>query len=266
MVNVALIGCGYWGSILKKYLVADVRFNLVSVLDSKSDLNSILQNDDIDSVVIATPEETHYVLSKLALMNNKNVFVEKPLAYTEKECLELKELAVKHEKALVVDYTWTFTPTVQHIHYLLLSGTIGKVHNMKFEHTRPFSSKNIHWLLTSQMLSILEWMTPLNKLAFEMISDSTIAFANEELHGKIVTHYGPTKYTNVVFQGTNGTIIYQPEVGYYLNDTLVESDESNTLQYVFDCFYSKLNKRPTYRLDSAISVTKVLEQLNVSVQ
>ena len=65
--NVALIGCGYWGSVLKKYIVADGRFRLHTVCDSKSNLNDIWFNDDIDSVVIATPEPAANVNVSLLL-------------------------------------------------------------------------------------------------------------------------------------------------------------------------------------------------------
>jgi len=38
MVNISLIGHGYWGTILEKYIKEDEHFNLKYICNSKSDL------------------------------------------------------------------------------------------------------------------------------------------------------------------------------------------------------------------------------------
>ena len=54
-----------------------------------SDENDILQNDDINTIFIATRHDSHaeYVLK--ALKNNKNVFVEKPICLTPDELTQI---------------------------------------------------------------------------------------------------------------------------------------------------------------------------------
>jgi hypothetical protein len=58
-----------------------------------------------DSVIIATPTPTHYELTKRCLLAGKSVLVEKPLAETYKQCLELIELAEAQGVKLMVAHT-----------------------------------------------------------------------------------------------------------------------------------------------------------------
>ena len=55
--------------------------------------DDVLADDAIDAVAIATPVSTHFPLGRAALEAGKHVFVEKPLAASSSECLELIQLA-----------------------------------------------------------------------------------------------------------------------------------------------------------------------------
>ena len=84
MIRVGLIGYGKWGRILYKKLesLCDVRF----ICRSKDDYESKLK--DVDWVVVATPNDTHYEIVKNCLNAGKNVFCEKPLTPTYEQSLE----------------------------------------------------------------------------------------------------------------------------------------------------------------------------------
>ena len=56
-------------------------------------INDIWEDDDLDLVVITTPNEYHYSVAKEALEQGKNVLVDKPFAQTSKEAKELFALA-----------------------------------------------------------------------------------------------------------------------------------------------------------------------------
>ena len=60
MINCALIGCGYWGSKLKRYIEENQDFSLKYICNSKSDLNEVWNDKEITAVVVATPNKTHY--------------------------------------------------------------------------------------------------------------------------------------------------------------------------------------------------------------
>ena len=91
-----MIGLGNWGknnyrnleklNVLEKIYDSNIK-NLNIVTSKKkiaANADEIILSRDIDSIVIASPADTHknYILK--SLLNNKNVFVEKPL------CLSLK--------------------------------------------------------------------------------------------------------------------------------------------------------------------------------
>ena len=88
MINVALIGYGYWGSKLARNFQNSKNFDLVTIIDSNKkklqlakknfkyieclqNINVILKNDNIDLVIISTPTSTHYKLA-LTLLNNSS--------------------------------------------------------------------------------------------------------------------------------------------------------------------------------------------------
>lgn len=72
--NVAIIGKGKWGNILKKKLQ---KISNVKIFIGKK--YSILNYENIDWVFIATPDNTHYQVIKFFLNKNINIFCEKPL-------------------------------------------------------------------------------------------------------------------------------------------------------------------------------------------
>jgi len=92
--NIALIGCGYWGTILANNLLSlgiknlfiydsnkknreslKKKFNKAIIKNSYKDL---LKDKSIDIFFFATPPSKNYPLVKKAILNNKNIFLEKP--------------------------------------------------------------------------------------------------------------------------------------------------------------------------------------------
>ena len=99
MIRVGLIGYGTWGKILYKKLekFCDVKF----ICRSKDTYLDKL--DDVDWVVVSTPDETHYEIVKQCLWFGKNVFCEKPLTPTYEQSKRLFSLAKMRDVKLYVD-------------------------------------------------------------------------------------------------------------------------------------------------------------------
>ena len=98
-LKVGLIGYGKWGKVLHDKLqkIVDVEF----ICTSKDNYMSKL--DDVDWVVVATPDETHYEIVKKCLWFGKNVFCEKPLTPTYEQSQKLYRLAEMRNVKLYVD-------------------------------------------------------------------------------------------------------------------------------------------------------------------
>ena len=114
-MNIGIIGYGYWGpNLVRNFMmtnhctvrmVADARQERLSVLKNNysnilvtDKSETILDNEDIDAVVIATPVFTHFQLAQKALQNGKHVLIEKPMTHTSAQALELIDLAAKKIK------------------------------------------------------------------------------------------------------------------------------------------------------------------------
>ena len=98
MVKVCLIGYGKWGKVLYKKL-KDIA-NVSLVLRKRN--YSIKKIRDIDWVVVATPDATHYKIVKDCIKIRKNVLCEKPLAKKFEQAKKLYDLAKANRVKLIV--------------------------------------------------------------------------------------------------------------------------------------------------------------------
>jgi predicted dehydrogenase len=62
------------------------------------DFRQMLDRDDLDAVVVATPDHTHAVAAVAALKSGRHVYCEKPLTRTISECRVVMEAARKHKR------------------------------------------------------------------------------------------------------------------------------------------------------------------------
>lgn len=291
MINSALIGCGYWGSKLKRYIEENQRFNLKYVCNSKSDLNEVWNDKQITAVVVATPNETHYPIVKSALLHGKNVLSEKPLALKTEECEELKQIALNNNRLLLVEYTYTFSRALKKAEEVVKEGEIGNIlgFEMAVRHLGRFKGGSVYWLLGSHMLSVLDMFIPIKDFSFEKtdlvtyngeVETGVISFKKGDVSGQIVVSLNyPGKETRVIIYGERGTIIYNPvaqpslhfekyerlkwTVGSKLPREHVEFriDEANNLRYAIEHFYQALQGKAESNIDRAVAITRILETL-----
>ena len=144
MLNVAVIGCGYWGPNLVRNLFENRHTNRVLACDLDlaklqrvalrypsvevgTDYREFLRRLDVDAVMIATPLSTHYELALEALRNDKHVFVEKPFAASTDQALHLIEEADRRRLTLMVGHTFQYSPPVIKIREILERGELGQV-------------------------------------------------------------------------------------------------------------------------------------------
>ena len=76
-------------------------------------------NDKSDLVVIATRHNMHAEQACLALKNNKNVFVEKPLALTKESLKDVEKAYEESDKQLIVGFNRRFSPLIDKAKSLL---------------------------------------------------------------------------------------------------------------------------------------------------
>jgi len=146
MVGIGIIGVGHWGKnhvTVYKSLLQENRIDYLKICDTDKDrvkeiseINSIeyttkiehiLNDNKITAVVIVTPSSTHYYLTKLALENDKDVFVEKPITLNLDDSLKLIDLAKQKQKILMVGHLFRYHPAVEALKKRIDIGEFGKI-------------------------------------------------------------------------------------------------------------------------------------------
>jgi len=92
-----------------------------------SGYGELLHREYIDAVYIPLPNALHYQWAKTALGRGIHVLVEKSLACTFDEVVELNELAAANDLALVENFQFRFHPQLAYILDLLQQGTLGEL-------------------------------------------------------------------------------------------------------------------------------------------
>jgi hypothetical protein len=195
-MNVMIIGCGYWGSKLLgrfigllggEHIVAcDPKFiDQTSELEEPhlsfvTDYEAILSTGRIDACVVATPISTHYEITKTCLEAGAHVLVEKPMAKTRTQALELIELASDKKLVLKTDLTFLYDHRLSDSR---LEGLEGMTWGGKKSKN---SDENILWTWgphpVSIMLAKLGW--PASSAVIRKTQDSVYVVFNYEDRGE----------------------------------------------------------------------------------
>lgn len=182
-VNIAIIGAGAWGKNLvrnfhelgflravcdsdEKVLKSNkIQYSDITVTNSLDDLITQSPNNpitkSINTVVIATPAETHYEMAKEALLAEKNVYVEKPLSLKIEEAVELIQLAEKKKKILMVGHILQYHPAVIRLKELIDNGDLGKIqyiYSNRLNIGKIRTEENILWSFAPHDISIILYL------------------------------------------------------------------------------------------------------------
>ncbi|APX92446.1 oxidoreductase [Halomonas sp. 1513] len=100
---------------------------------------ALFARDDVDLVVIPTPNETHFTLAKAALAAGKHVVLDKPFTVTLAEAKQLKSLADDAGRRLSVFHNRRWDSDFMTLKALLASGELGRVVSLesRFDRFRP---------------------------------------------------------------------------------------------------------------------------------
>ena len=103
--------------------------------------NKIFKDEQIDAVAVLSPTSAHLQYSLLALKNNKHIFIEKPVAVSQKEILKIKYESDKTKLILQIGMVLRHSGFYKKLKELIDSKKYGKVLWMQWTETRPFDPK-----------------------------------------------------------------------------------------------------------------------------
>jgi predicted dehydrogenase len=245
MVRVAVVGLGYWGPNLvrnfNELLCAEVaavcdrdvdRLELIRrrypAVKACTDIDDVLADETIDAVAFATPVSTHFPLGRAALEAGKHVFIEKPLAASTAECLELIRLAEDRGLVVMPGHTFLYSPPVVAVHDLIESGELGDLYFVSTSrvnlglHQKDVS---VTWDLAPHDFSILRyWLdeTPTGVRALTrgciIPSIPDVAFIDLEYSSGTIAHVelswlAPSKLRRTTVVGSRKMVVYDDTSG-----------------------------------------------------
>ncbi len=185
MINLAVLGVGYWGpNLLRNFSQIDgVRVAAVCDADASrlayihqkypeprliEDYREVLANPGIQAVAIALPAKLHYKIAMEALRAGKHVFVEKPLALTSEECLQLIRVAEEEDKILMVGHTFEYNAAVNVLKDEIRKGTLGRIYYVNSQRLNLGKIRqdvNVMWNLAPHDVSIILYILQQEPLA-----------------------------------------------------------------------------------------------------
>jgi len=170
---VGVVGAGTWGRNIVRTLhglggmaaVAesdpDVRARLAADYPDVAiyeDHASLLANEDVDAVAIATPVHTHHDLTRAALLAGKDVFIEKPISVSTADAETLVALAREKNLVLMVGHLLLYQPAIQHLTREVRDGRIGKLlamHQTRAKLGRARTFENVMWSFSVHDLAVM---------------------------------------------------------------------------------------------------------------
>lgn len=143
-VKVALIGAGYIANRHARGLRALPNVEIVAVVglhiesaqtfadkynikEATTDVSTIFNREDIDAVIIGTPNKFHAPYAIEFLNKGKDVFLEKPMAMNAKEGLLIKKASDANNRLVMVGHMWRFDTDVNFVKDIVDSGKLGHI-------------------------------------------------------------------------------------------------------------------------------------------
>ena len=240
MINVGVIGYGYWGPNLVRNFsetpgarvgwVADVRRERLDVVTARypgirvtTDYRDILADRTVNAVAIATPVSAHFELGMAALKAGKHVLIEKPMAASSEDAERLVAEADARGCTLMVDHTFVFTPAVQKMRELVHAGELGDIYYYDsvrinlglFQH-----DVNVLWDLAVHDIAIMDYvldrhpvMVSATGLAHVPRRAENIAYMTMFFEGNLIGHVhanwlAPVKVRRTLVGGSRRMVIF----------------------------------------------------------
>jgi predicted dehydrogenase len=140
MLNVAVVGLGWWGRIIVDLLSGGEKLRVIRVADTSpageafaaerdiafsSSFEHVLRDPAVHAVILCTPHTQHTDQIVAAAMAGKHVFCEKPLSMTRADVLRALAAVESAGVALAVGHEKRFEPPIMEVMRLVKAGTLG---------------------------------------------------------------------------------------------------------------------------------------------
>ena len=141
MIKYGVVGVGYFGAELARIMKQNEDAAITVVYDPENgekiaeeigcdaagSLDELVEREDVDCVIVATPNYLHKEPVIKAAAHGKHVFCEKPIALSYKDCDEMVSACEKAGVTFMAGHVMNFFNGVHHAKQLIKDGVIGDV-------------------------------------------------------------------------------------------------------------------------------------------
>ncbi len=240
VVRIGVIGLGYWGPNLVRNVATLGCSELRWLCDTKPDIlrdmgmrypsakttsnyEELLADPNLDAVAIVTPVSTHFDLAMAAIDAGKHVLIEKPLAASSDQAVQLIRRARESGVVLLPGHTFLYSPPVIKIKELLDEGVLGEIYFLSLSRVNLGLHQpdvSVIWDLAPHDLSILSyWLgkmpTEITAMTRSCVLPNTpdVVFMNMRYDTGTIAHLelswlSPVKLRRTSLVGSEKMIIY----------------------------------------------------------
>lgn len=192
--NIAVIGLGGISQLVHLPILSKMNnVNLIAVSDINKnrlnavaekynfkktylDYNEMIDKEDIDGIIIATPTDTHAQIAIDCLKAKKDVLIEKPIARNLDEAKMIQAAVKKYKKQVMVGMNLRYRPDTMLMRSLINSGELGDIFYVRCGWLRKQSSEQ-KWFMNKEISGggvILDLGISILDLALWIINDSKL--------------------------------------------------------------------------------------------
>ena len=173
-IGIAAVGAGAWGQRLVRALAATDGARLRWVCDRNpahlarlegvypgvrltAHIDDLLADGAVEALVVAAEPRNHHPLARRALQSARHVLVEKPLALSARDAVELCTLAERVQRTLMVGHLLLYDPAVALARQAIDSGELGEVLTLHSQRTNLGTvrrDENAWWSLAPHDVAI----------------------------------------------------------------------------------------------------------------
>jgi predicted dehydrogenase len=163
IIRIAIIGCG--GVTLQNHLPGlalcpDVAVTalcdadaatlararqLTGVAVGSTGFAEIVARDDVDAVIVATPNVTHLPIVLAAFAHGKHVLCEKPLALTHADAQAMAEAGDRAGVRHMTAFTYRFVPAMRYLTHLVRRGDLGQPYHFRSCRLQDWGTRDLGW-------------------------------------------------------------------------------------------------------------------------
>lgn len=275
MMTIGIIGVGKWG---KNYLTTlnQIDPNIKILIGDRLNWKNLIKSKQCDGIIITTPPDSHVKIAIEALQNKIPVMIEKPIAFSYEDAIQLTEYK---DIPILVNHLHLFSSAYEHMKQsidpkdIIFIESCGS-NNGPFRDYSPLFDYGPHDL--SMSIDLTQDLTPSLERAF--IQGTEIGelyhlnykYLDNILHIMKVGNGDSVK--NRLF-----TVFTKSDIWIYnelaenkltLNEIPINISDNKPLYNSIQCFLNAINgiNDPRLGIKLALSITKTLEYCNKALQ